>query len=66
MADHAKDCLMAGSYSVTTCPCCGQRITPARRPGPGWLPYQELEYQLRQRCPSGLFDVEGYGDLDEF
>lgn len=57
---------MAGSYTVTTCPCCGRRITPAGRPDRTRLPQRELDEVLRQRCPSGLPDLEGYGTLDEF
>jgi hypothetical protein len=65
MSDHVHDCPMAGSYSVTTCPCCGRRITPARRPGRGWLPEQEIEARLRERPPNRLFDVDGEPTTDD-
>lgn len=57
MSDHAKGCKMAGSYTVTTCPCCGNRITPPR-PFRG-KSLETVERGWRARPPSRLFDVDG-------
>jgi len=45
---------MAGSYSVTTCPCCGNKITPARRQNERWFNWHPgwLDELLRKRPPS--------------
>jgi len=64
MADHTRGCAMDGSYSVTTCPCCGVRLTPHRR----WRRRspEELDWRLRERPPWPLFDTDGErrDDLD--
>jgi uncharacterized protein CbrC (UPF0167 family) len=63
MSNHVRDCPMSGSYSVTTCPCCHRRITPARYTRPR-LTEQEIDEALRQRPPWPLFDVDGRCELD--